>query len=63
MEVYIGDSRSAAIGVVQGFLDSGYALVKKGELQGGDPVALVAECCAMTEDYVVPLQWAQPSMA
>lgn len=67
LEVYAGVSGASAIGmVVQGFLDSRYALewigeLKKSELQGGDPVTLVAECCAMTKDCVVPLQWAQLS--
>jgi len=49
--------------MVQGFLGSRYVLVKKGELQGGDPVTWVAECRAVTKDRAVPLQWAQLSLA
>lgn len=63
LEVYTGDSTAFAIGVVHVFLGSRYGLVKEGELQGGDPVTLVAKCCAMTKNCIVPLQWAQFSLA
>lgn len=62
MEVCVGDSRASAVGMVQSFLDSRYAFVKKGEFQGGDCVTWVAECCALTKDYVVPLRRAQLSL-
>lgn len=59
LEEYIGDSRAFVMGWSK---VSRQALVKKSELQGRDLVTLEAECCAMTKDYVVPLQWTQLSL-